>query len=282
MSIPLVSVLMTSHNREKYIESAILSVLGSTFENFELIIVDDCSTDKTVEICKKIEKADSRVKVYINDKNLGDYPNRNKAASYASGKYLKYVDADDLIYPYGLQLLVEMMEANPEAGWGLCSLGQIKDRPYPILLNSEEAYIHHYFGPGLFHKAPLSSIMKKELFEKVKGFTPDRMISDTLMWHRLAMVSPVLLMQDGIVWYREHDQQESSDVRLFDFAYDKITIDSLNDPNNPLAPDKRKSILSVKKKMLTKKLMRGIVKMDTIQIDSAIKSLKYLSQMNNL
>ncbi|WP_315819845.1 glycosyltransferase family 2 protein [Paraflavitalea speifideaquila] len=98
---PLVSILMTSYNRQQYIGEAIKSVLESTYKNFELIVVDDCSKDKTVELAKHYEAHDARVKVYVNEQNLGDYPNRNKAASYASGKYLKYVDADDTLYPWG-------------------------------------------------------------------------------------------------------------------------------------------------------------------------------------
>ena len=92
---PLVSLLMTSYNREKYIGFAIESVLASTYTNWELIIVDDGSIDKTVEIAQQYEKKDGRIRFYRNEKNLGDYPNRNKAASYAGGKYIKYVDADD-------------------------------------------------------------------------------------------------------------------------------------------------------------------------------------------
>ena len=88
-----ISVLMTAFNREKYIGEAIESVLASTFKDFELIIVDDCSSDKTVEIAKNYENLDKRVKVFLNEKNLGDYSNRNKAASLANGKYIKYVDA---------------------------------------------------------------------------------------------------------------------------------------------------------------------------------------------
>jgi len=107
---PLVSVLMTAYNREQFIAEAIESVLASTFTNFELIIVDDCSTDKTIEIAKKFEMIDSRVKVYKNDNNLGDYLNRNMSASFAKGKYLKYLDADDLIYPHGLEVMVAAME----------------------------------------------------------------------------------------------------------------------------------------------------------------------------
>ena len=101
---PLVSVLMTSYNREKYIGLAIESVLNSTYQNWELIICDDCSSDGTVEIAKSFAKKDARIRVYINERNLGDYPNRNRAAQYAVGTYLKYVDADD--YPCLLLLLL--------------------------------------------------------------------------------------------------------------------------------------------------------------------------------
>ena len=65
---PVVSVLMTSYNRQDFIAEAIESVLNSTLKNFELIIVDDCSTDKTVDIAKSYEASDNRVKVYVNGK----------------------------------------------------------------------------------------------------------------------------------------------------------------------------------------------------------------------
>ena len=87
----LVSVLMTSYNREKYIAEAIESVLASSYTNFELIIVDDHSADNSFTIAKEFEKKDSRVRVFKNEKNLGDYPNRKYAASLATGKYLKFV-----------------------------------------------------------------------------------------------------------------------------------------------------------------------------------------------
>src|SRR5579862_5201402 len=113
--MPLVSVLMTAYNREEFIAKAIQSILDSTYSNFELIVVDDCSTDSTIRIAKEYETKDKRIRVFLNEKNLGDYPNRNKAASYASGKYLKYVDSDDIIYPFGLAMMVNRMEAFPEA-----------------------------------------------------------------------------------------------------------------------------------------------------------------------
>ncbi|MBK8712927.1 MAG: glycosyltransferase family 2 protein [Niastella sp.] len=94
---PLVSVLMTAYNRQQFIAEAIESVLASTYQNWELIIVDDGSKDDTVAVTKSYAEKDNRIHVYVNEKNLGDYPNRNKAAFYANGKYLKYLDSDDLI-----------------------------------------------------------------------------------------------------------------------------------------------------------------------------------------
>lgn len=213
MTEPLVSVLMTSYNRESYIGEAIKSVLNQTYKNFELIIVDDCSKDDTVLIAQKFELQDNRVHVYINDNNLGDYPNRNKAASFAKGKYIKYVDADDYFYPSGLENLVQSMEQYPDAGWGLCSLDQDRGKPFPFVLEPNETFEYHLFKSSLFHKAPLSAIIKREIFDSVGGFSGKRQMSDTEMWHILALRFPCVLMPHGIVWYREHNQQESAQIR---------------------------------------------------------------------
>jgi glycosyltransferase involved in cell wall biosynthesis len=114
-SQPLVSVLTTAYNRQEFVAEAIESVLSSTYKNWELIIVDDCSKDNTVAIAKGYARKDDRIKVNINEKNLGDYPNRNKAASYATGKYLKYLDSDDVLYREGLSKMVDFMERFPKA-----------------------------------------------------------------------------------------------------------------------------------------------------------------------
>jgi glycosyltransferase involved in cell wall biosynthesis len=258
---PLVSVLMTSYNREKYIAEAIESVLASSYKNFELIIVDDCSSDGTIEISKKYQQQDSRVHIYVNEKNLGDYPNRNKAASYAKGKYLKYVDADDYIYPAGLELLIQMMEKFPNAGWGLCSLEQYIKRPFPFELTPREAYEYNYFGPGLFHKAPLSSIVNRKVFEQSGGFSSIRMAGDFEMWHRLAQQHNVVLMPDGIVWYREHDAQEINDYFKFGLSYEQITAKYLKDDNCPLDKPAIQKIISIQKKKLTAHYFKNLLRL---------------------
>lgn len=270
---PLVSVLITSYNREKYISEAIESVLSSTYQNFELIIVDDCSIDNTVEIAKSFAEKDNRVSVYTNEKNLGDYPNRNRAASYAKGKYIKYVDADDYIYPNGLEIIVNQMENFPEAAVGLFSLPQNKEKPFPILLNPQQAYEYNFLGLGLFHKAPLSAIFKKDLFDEVGGFKPDRMTSDFEMWHRMAQRFNFLLIQDHIVWYREHDSQEANSLSEFDFKYLLIERGFILDSKSPLTLQQRHIILKNRKELYVKNALLCILKLNFLGLRLNIQKL---------
>jgi glycosyltransferase involved in cell wall biosynthesis len=243
---PSVSVLMTAYNRERYLGVAIESVLASTFKDFELIVVDDGSSDRTVEIARGYAARDARVRVEVNEENLGDYPNRNRAASLARGRWLKYVDSDDYIYPHGLEMLVSTMAQFPEAGYGLCSFLPLRERPFPICLSSRDAYRCHYFQMSLFHRAPLSSMIARSSWEAVGGFSPERMTSDMEMWHRLSKAFPVVLMAGGIVWYRAHDDQEINDIArqrdLWGLRYQTITERVLLDPETPLTASERLEI----------------------------------------
>jgi glycosyltransferase involved in cell wall biosynthesis len=272
-----VSVLMTSYNREKYISAAIESVLASTYTNFELIIVDDCSTDRTVQIAKSYELVDSRVKLFENKVNLGDYPNRNTAASYAKGKYLKYVDADDLIYPWGLDILVKSMEKFPDAGWGLCSLEQDEIRMYPFKLNQNEIFSYHFKENSLFHKAGLSSIIRKDIFEMVGGFSGKRHLGDFELWLRLAQISPVVLMPHGIVWHRIHEEQESKSNRTDEFIPLKYDISLLKFliKNTIILDSKLKSkIIINQKKKIVKKIIKFALKLNWLRVQQISIELK--------
>lgn len=260
MQRPLVSVLMTSYNRDKYISEAIESVIASSYQNWELIIVDDCSTDRTVEIARSYEAKDSRIKTYINEKNLGDYPNRNRAASYAKGKYLKYVDADDLVYSHGIEVMVNMMERFPEAGLGIGSLLSDYYKIFPICLSPEEAYRRHYFSTPFLHKSPLSTIINREAFLKIGGFSGKRMVGDFEMWFKMAAILPVVLMPHGLVWYRRHNEQEMSDFRknsFFPFSYSIIEMETLKRKDCPLDDKDKKKIISKIKKRQIRNILKG-------------------------
>jgi len=274
---PLVSVLMTSYNRENYIATAIKSILDSTYHNIELIIVDDGSKDKTVEIARQFAIQDNRVRFFQNEKNLGDYPNRNKAASYAKGKYLKYVDSDDYIYPWALELMIGMMEKVPDAGWGLCSMEPLDDKPFPFLLNPKEAYLYNFKGPGLFKRAPLSSIIRKDVFESVGGFNPIRMAGDFDMWLRLGKLYPVLLMPQGMVWYRSHAAQEVNDYAMYITTYEKLKVEALKSADCPLDKALVSEILEKEKRKTKKSFWINLAKMELKMLKVNFANLKLYS-----
>jgi glycosyltransferase involved in cell wall biosynthesis len=245
--LPLVSILMTSYNREDYIGFAIESVMASTYQNWELIIVDDRSRDKTLEIARHYAKKDRRISVYLNEENLGDYPNRNKAATYAKGKYIKYIDADDAIYYWGLQIEVEMMERYPEAAYGLDAVEQNDEKMFPYVLSPSEAYASYYLqGSGIFDKAPTSCIIKREIFSKENGFKSLRMVGDCEMWHRLSLKYPVVAMPHGIIWSRGHADSESGKLMAKPFIlyhYLLIRRQYLLNESCPLSTDDRKNAI---------------------------------------
>ncbi len=228
--MPLVSVLMTSYNREALIAESIESVLSSSFTDFELLIVDDASTDGTADIAKKYALSDTRVTVYVNKHNLGDYPNRNRAAELARGKYIKYVDSDDLIFSHGLEAMVESMEKFPQAGAGFSSLAERRGKALPICLEPRDAYTCHFFGEGLFHGGPLTAILRRDAFFGLGKFDEGRMISDTDMWYRIALNYPVVVLPSGLVWQRRHANQELSDQKKYIRFGERIKWKYLLDP----------------------------------------------------
>lgn len=240
---PLVSVLMTAFNREKFIAPSIESVLNSTYSNFELIIVDDCSTDQTFDIARRYAQRDKRITVYKNDINLGDYKNRNKAAAYASGKYLKYLDSDDLIYPWGLQAMVYCMEKFPEAGFGVMSYGLACDEAYPVLVTPENAYLYYYFRFALIKQGPSGAIIRRDVFEKAKGFSGTPYVGDSEMWLKLSREYSLVRMPLDLIWWRIHEGQQINEGINNDFYIlhqHNVYIDALKHPACPLSSQEKR------------------------------------------
>jgi glycosyltransferase involved in cell wall biosynthesis len=268
---PLVSVLMTAYNREKYIGEAIQSVIHSTYPHWELIIVDDGSTDETVNIAREFASKDHRIRVYVNEKNLGDYPNRNKAAEYSKGEYLKYVDSDDLLYPHCLDIMVHYMEKFPAAGYGIGQLPPNRERPYPILLGPEEAYEYNYFKSSILIKSPLFVIFRKSVFLETGGFPTERMTSDYEMWHLLSQKHAVLLMPQDLAWYRRHGEQEISDRGKFTLNYLKVTYKYIRHTQCPLNGRRKKLLLSKLRNYKIKLIYRSLKRGRLLEIPKIIK-----------
>lgn len=228
----LVSILMTAYNREEYIAEAIQSVLASTYTNFELIIVDDCSIDNTVTIIRQFQLKDNRIKLFINEKNIGDYPNRNKAAEYASGKYLKYVDSDDKLYANGLEYCVACIERFEISEWGIWYPYEIADEQ---VLSPTEAIHYHFFERPFLNAGPGGTIIKRDFFFKLRGFPLKYGPANDMFFNlHAASMGNVVIMKDDFFLYRKHIGQEINNDFSYLYNNCKYLKDALESLNLPL------------------------------------------------
>lgn len=213
--LPLVSILMTAFNREAFIAEAIESVLCSSYKNFELIIVDDCSKDKTVEIAKGYALVDSRIQIHKNDKNLGDYANRNHASTFALGEYMMFVDSDDKIFPFSIEYCLGEMEKDISVDMGIFSADEnLKD----AIMNGAQSIPHHYFIEPFLIAGPGATILKKSFFEKIGQYpTLYGPANDMYFNLKAAAEGKIRVLTKEFLFYRIHNGQEKNNK--FSYLY---------------------------------------------------------------
>lgn len=133
---PSVSVVMPVYNGEQHITEAINSILSQTFQDFEFIIIDDGSTDQTVDILNRLK--DRKIKFHQNQANIGNYASRNIGMNLARGRYICVMDADDVAFPHRMQRQFAHMESNPEVGICGSFVQVIPNGGVPNFVTSEE------------------------------------------------------------------------------------------------------------------------------------------------
>jgi teichuronic acid biosynthesis glycosyltransferase TuaG len=112
MIIDLISIITPCYNSNDFISETIDSVINQTYKNWELIIIDDCSTDNSVEIVQKYLEKDSRIKLFVNNKNSGAAVSRNFGLLKSSGRFISFLDSDDLWEPQKLETQINFMLDN--------------------------------------------------------------------------------------------------------------------------------------------------------------------------
>ena len=123
---PLVSVVIPAFNSLDYIEETLESVLAQTLDDFEVIVVDDASTDGSLELLKRLAAADSRVKILTSEDNTGQAACRNNATREASGTYIAFMDADDIWHPAKLERQLAFMQ-DRNLPFSFCGYGTIDE-----------------------------------------------------------------------------------------------------------------------------------------------------------
>ena len=106
---PLVSIIVPSYNSEKFIGNTITSIVNQSYKNWELLIIDDCSKDGTVNIVKSFASGDSRIKLHINEVNVGAGKTRNHGIEKSVGRFVAFLDSDDQWLPHKLETQLHFM-----------------------------------------------------------------------------------------------------------------------------------------------------------------------------
>ena len=199
--MPELSVLMSCFNAEKTVKRAIQSILNQSFENFEFIIIDDCSSDATPQILDQYQKQDPRIRVLTNESNLGLAASLNKGIGVCNCPIIARMDADDHALPQRFQLQLAFFNANEEVD---------------ILGSAVQTYYPKTDRLGNVIVLPSNHVdIIKRIFKKTLVFHPTIMIRKKI-FDEIAQYDPHLKWaEDSDLWYR---------------IYDKVTFHNLEEP----------------------------------------------------
>lgn len=207
----LVSIIMPSWNTAQFIGESIKSVLAQTYTNWELIIVDDCSTDNTDEILQPF-LSDKRIKYFKNEKNSGAAVSRNKALREAKGKWIAFLDSDDLWLPEKLERQISFMKKNDY---------KFTYTDYRIQLNGEWLpYINT--GPNKVTKHKLKNycyfstitVMYDCEYIGLVQIEPIKKNNDYAMWLKIIEKTNCYRLPDCLSFYIKHEGSISSGSKI--------------------------------------------------------------------
>lgn len=221
---PKVSVLLPTYNYARFLDDAIQSVLAQTFYDYELLIVDNASTDNTDEVVQKYLN-DSRIKYFKNKENLGVVGNWNKCLDHSSGELIKFLCADDKFRPELLEKYVKLMDEYSNLSMVACNkrvFGDGIDYEVTILLThmqkGRDLNLHMIYG----HQGvgePTSVMFRRREFEKI-GFFTNRFTQyvDFDYWLKLLTLGDCYLIPEILVDIRFHPGTISSQVKYKKFV----------------------------------------------------------------
>ena len=210
MVVELVSIIMPSYNSGCYIGASISSVLAQTYTNWELIIVDDCSTDNTDTIVASFH--DDRIRYIKNKKNSGAAVSRNRALREAKGKWIAFLDSDDIWNPQKLEKQLKFMT---DTGY------KFTYTDYNIQLNGEWLpYI--YYGPNIVNKRKMKdycyfstiTVVYDREYVGLVQIKPIRKNNDYAMWLKIIEKTPCYRYPECLSSYIKHDGSISSGSKL--------------------------------------------------------------------
>ena len=218
----LVSVVIPCYNAEKYLVESIDSIINQSYTNLEIICIDDCSTDNTLNLLNIIAEKDSRLVILHNSENLKISKTLNRGIEYAHGAYIARMDADDISLPTRIEKQVDFLERNPHID--ICGTScEIIDINKNVigklyyLLNSEEIKAMLLFESGFAHPTVM---FRKRIYEVIGGYSDSMPIEDFEYWIRIAKNNAMANLPHILLLYRWHGNNVS--ITQYKYRCDRL------------------------------------------------------------
>lgn len=230
---PKISIVFTSYNHANFLRRALDSLLSQKFSDYELIIVDDCSTDGSQEILKEYSKRDNRIKLYLSDSNSGSYViSTNKGASYARGEYVIFAQCDDFAEPQQLERLIKVLEENPDISVAFSSSRMIDEKDnildldynnrstkFKKLCSSDTKITSQRMQSFLSESCVIpnlsAALIRRNKFLELNGFSDRyKVLADWDFWLRMSIKENFYYIREPLNNFRQHNHTIRKTIKL--------------------------------------------------------------------
>jgi glycosyltransferase involved in cell wall biosynthesis len=214
-AVPRVSVIMPCYNHGRFVSESAAAVLAQTFSDLELIVVDDASTDNSMEVLRTLAKTDSRVKIIAHEKNRGPSGSRNDGVGSARGEFVAFCDADDIWKPEKLARQIRLLEEHPDCDITYCESEIIDETGRRTqLLFSGEYPVPSAPSGNLFEALCTANFINTQTLLARRSALGDRLAfdervrlaEDWWLWIRLARHHRFVYDSEPLALYRVHTQ----------------------------------------------------------------------------
>jgi hypothetical protein len=221
LMMPQVSIGIPTYNGAKYLRESVDSVLAQTFNDFELVLIDDCSSDETWPIAEEYARLDPRVSAIRNSKTLGLVGNFNRCLESTKGRYVCVWHQDDVMMPQNIEKKFALLEAHPQVGFVHSNVLTIDEQGHVLSQHWEadstrdyicigKEFFRRMIEPGKNYVCCPSVLARRECYETLGEFRRELYFTcDWEMWMRLSLYYDVGCLGEPLVQFRRHRGSES-------------------------------------------------------------------------
>jgi glycosyltransferase involved in cell wall biosynthesis len=265
------SILVATFNHQKTIKQTLLSCLSQEYQNYEILVSDDSSSDSTWDIVSSLK--DPKIRAIKQLVNIGEYNNRNFLLKQAKGEFVIFIDGEDLIYPYGLSFITNFIDKYPNAKI-LVARSWDENIVYPHFMDNFLYAKNQFIGYGLSALNFTNLIFNRDAILSIGGFDNQEIrFGDAYIQLKLGLIFGVLLIPEGFSWWRRTNGQASEKYLQDQFLF-------FNEENKyiPSMINETKLLTSIQKKQALNNYYGNILRFCIRKLFSKqiLKSVKYL------